>query len=280
MRSDAKFSFAISSVLLITVFMKKIVIFVYLILLPGIYLTDLKAQDFYGRQRKGWLQQAEQSKPKLIETVKSPLRIVSLVKDSMAYQHWKTTDVEPVDSFYRKSFKKQSGTVLDFGDHLTGYLTFSIEDLGRVADAPLRIRFTFGEVPSELATPFDPYPGQLSRAWLQDEVITVSEVPSTITIPRRMAFRYLKMELLGSSVYSDFRISNLSFKATTSVKTVLVALAATTDPLIAQIDKVGLNTLKECMQTVYEDGPKRDRRLWIGDLYLESLANMYSFKNY
>jgi hypothetical protein len=33
------------------------------------------------------------------------------------------------------------------------------------------------------------------------------------------------------------------------------------------------------MQTVYEDGPKRDRRLWIGDLYLESLANQYSFKN-
>ena len=33
------------------------------------------------------------------------------------------------------------------------------------------------------------------------------------------------------------------------------------------------------MQTVYEDGPKRDRRLWIGDTYLESLANQYSFKN-
>ena len=33
------------------------------------------------------------------------------------------------------------------------------------------------------------------------------------------------------------------------------------------------------MQTVYEDGPKRDRRLWIGDMYLESLANRYSFKN-
>ena len=34
------------------------------------------------------------------------------------------------------------------------------------------------------------------------------------------------------------------------------------------------------MQTVYEDGPKRDQRLWIGDLYLESLANTYSFKNH
>ena len=34
------------------------------------------------------------------------------------------------------------------------------------------------------------------------------------------------------------------------------------------------------MQTVYEDGPKRDRRLWIGDLYLEALANAHTFKNH
>jgi len=34
------------------------------------------------------------------------------------------------------------------------------------------------------------------------------------------------------------------------------------------------------MQTVYGDGPKRDQRLWIGDLYLESLANAYSFRNH
>ncbi len=34
------------------------------------------------------------------------------------------------------------------------------------------------------------------------------------------------------------------------------------------------------MQTVYEDGPKRDHRLWIGDLYLEALANRYSFQNF
>ncbi len=33
-------------------------------------------------------------------------------------------------------------------------------------DAPLRLKLTFGEVPAELATPFDPYPGSLSRAWL------------------------------------------------------------------------------------------------------------------
>lgn len=52
------------------------------------------------------------------------------------------------------------------------------------------------------------------------------------------------------------------------------------DPMIRKIDRVGLNTLKECMQTVYEDGPKRDQRLWIGDLYLEALGNNYSYKQH
>ncbi len=242
--------------------------------------SALQAQDFYKDQRSAWLQKAQESQPVLIETIKQPVSLVMLVKDANVFQHWKAVRSNPVDSLYNNSFKKESGAVIDFGEHLTGYCSFSIEDLGRAVDGALRIKFTFGEVPSELTTPFDPYPGGLSRAWLQDEIITVSEVPTTITIPRRIAFRYVKMELLGSSVYSDFRISNISFKATTSANTIPPPLASTTSEMINSIDRVGLNTLKECMQTVYEDGPKRDRRLWVGDLYLESLANMYSFKNY
>ena len=238
------------------------------------------AQDVYKDLRNDWLQKAAQSRPRLIESTRQPVSLVDLVKDEKAFQHWKAVSSKSVDSLYNNSFKKMSGVVVDFGEHLTGYFSFSLEDLGRVADAPIRIKFTFGEVPAELATAFDPYPGGLSRAWLQDEIITVSDVPATMTIPRRFAFRYVKMELLGSSVYSDFRVSNISFKATTSVNTKPEPLASSADKMITDIDRIGLATLKECMQTVYEDGPKRDRRLWIGDLYLESLANMYSFKNH
>ncbi|WP_309121157.1 hypothetical protein [Paenibacillus sp.] len=35
---------------------------------------------------------------------------------------------------------------------------------------------------------------------------------------------------------------------------------------LAAMDRIAVKTLQDCMQTVYEDGPKRDRRLWIGDL--------------
>jgi hypothetical protein len=242
--------------------------------------SSLNAQDVFKDQRNGWLQKAADSEPRLTESIKAPVTLVTLVKDDEAFQDWKAVPSLPLDSLYNQSFKKKTGSVVDFGEHLTGYFTFSVEELRRTVDAALRIKFTFGEVPAELATPFDPYPGGLSRAWLQDEIVTISEVPCTITIPRRLAFRYVKMEVLGSSRFSDFRISNVSFKATTSVNSTPAPLAASTSKMIADIDRIGLATLKECMQTVYEDGPKRDRRLWIGDLYLESLANIYSFKNH
>ena len=58
------------------------------------------------------------------------------------------------------------------------------------------------------------------------------------------------------------------------------ALASTTDPLVRDIYKVGLNTLKECMQTVYEDGPKRDRRLWIATSISKHWQNAHTFKNH
>jgi alpha-L-rhamnosidase len=238
------------------------------------------AQDIYADYRQGWLKKAEEFKPALQETTKKPVGIVKLEKDAAAFQGWKAVKAGSVDQLYSSSFdKKNSGVVLDFGEHLTGYCTFTLKTRRSDMDAPLRLKLTFGEVPAELATPFDPYPGGLSRAWLQDEVVTVTVLPATITIPRRVAFRYLKIEWLGSSSNFEFGFSNIEFKATTSVTVTPSALAESASPMIKAIDKVGLNTLKECMQTVYEDGPKRDRRLWIGDTYLESLANLYSFHN-
>ncbi|WP_080905686.1 family 78 glycoside hydrolase catalytic domain [Parabacteroides sp. Marseille-P3160] len=240
----------------------------------------LYAQDFYtAGERRHWLEKAHEYTPKLVETDMKPMNIVDIVKDQQAFQGWKAVRGSSMELFYKSPIKEQSGVVVDFGEHMTGYFTFSVAPLQTTPDAPARFKFTFGEVPAELATPFDPYPGGLSRAWLQDEIVTVMTVPDTITIPRRLAFRYVKIELIAAPNY-EFTISDMKCKAVTSVSTIPESLPATVSPIIQKIDKTGLNTLKECMQTVYEDGPKRDQRLWIGDLYLESMANNYSYKQY
>lgn len=49
------------------------------------------------------------------------------------------------------------------------------------------------------------------------------------------------------------------------------------DEMICRLDRVSLRTLQNCMQTVFEDGPKRDRRLWLGDLRLQALANYETY---
>lgn len=244
------------------------------------FVQYAQGQNYYAALRQDWMRKAEQSKPQLVITEKKPLRLVEVIPDDKAYQGYKMFDVAPVDSLYTTSFGDKKTAVIDFGEHMTGYFSFSVRSTGLAADGPIRLKFTFGETPAELAVPFDPCPGKLSRAWLQDEVVTVMEIPDTLTILRRLAFRYVKIELLGYSPYYQFNLYDFKCLTQTSVRTWPEELPPTVNPLIREIDRVGLNTLKECMQTVYEDGPKRDQRLWIGDLYLEALGNMYSFRQH
>jgi alpha-L-rhamnosidase len=253
---------------------------IFLIFSLAISFLQVSGQDLYQSHRAQWLLKAKQYIPVLKEDLKEPVNTVVMVKDPQAFQGWSVKKTDSLASFYTTSFRKTKTIVLDFGEHLTGYVSFDLKILKGTADAPTRLKMTFAEVPSEVGTPFDPYPGGLSRAWLQDEVVTVMDIPASVTIERRLAFRYVKIELLGSSTNLDFAISKIQCKAVSSVAKDARSLSQSTSPDIRAIDSIGLKTLKECMQTVYEDGPKRDRRLWIGDLYLESLANSYSFKNF
>lgn len=181
---------------------------------------------------------------------------------------------------YGKNFKDVKEITLDFGKHLTGYFTFHTKTLNRCQDAPVRIKFFFAEMPAELNTPLDPWRGGLSRAWMQDETITITQVDEYITIPRRVAFRYLKIELLGASPDFDFAIDDMHFTAVSSAGELQTELLPECPQIMRDIHDVSVETLRECMQTVFEDGPKRDHRLWSGDLYLQSLANRYSFRNF
>ena len=178
------------------------------------------AQDYYGNNRKQWLQKAEQYKPKLIITEKKPLKVVDIVPDTQSFQKYKAVDVSPIDSLYSMPFRLKKEITIDFGEHLTGYFSFSVRSTGLAADGPLRFKLTFGEVPSEVAVSFDSYKEGLSRAWLQDEVVSVMYVPQTVTLPRRLAFRYIKIELLGSSPYYDFNIHDMKCMAQTSAKNI------------------------------------------------------------
>jgi len=209
----------------------------------------------------------------------APVRLVRPVVDNGAFLKWRMEEATPAAALRSRLMGRGDTAVLDFGRHLTGYLTVTLAGEGRGVDAPARIKFTFGEVPAEVAEPFDFYKGELSRAWLQDEVINVDVLPATLRLPRRYAFRYLKLEVMDTSPNFRVRFQDVSATAVTSAPKEAPPLPAGTPELLRRIDAVSVATLRDCMQTVFEDGPKRDRRLWIGDMRLQALTNYTTFKN-
>ncbi len=227
-----------------------------------------------------WVVLAERLKPSLVRTRHAPASIVEPAADPTAFLRWRMTRVAAAEAIESRLFKPGDAVVLDFGTHLTGYFALSLRGEGRGIDAPARLKFTFGEVPGEIAEPFDPYKGWLSRAWLQDEILNVDVLPATIELPRRYAFRYVKIEIIATSPNYALRIGDVQVTAVTSGSGAVSPLPPSAPELLRQIDEVSIRTLRECMQTVFEDGPKRDRRLWIGDLRLQALTNYATVRNF
>ena len=240
--------------------------------------SEAFCQDIFGSERSRWAQIALECTPELYVTEVEPVSIVEAVRDTAAFQSWRYEAVPGLDTLSEANFRKMRTVTLDFGRHVTGHLHFRLKTIGDVMDCPVRLKFTCAEVPSELNEPFDPWKGSLSRAWMQDETFTTHVSDRDLCLPRRVAFRYLKVELLGGNF--DFALDSVRCEATTSAGEPKTALGKDCPQIIQDINNVSLATLAECMQTVYEDGPKRDRRLWIGDLYLEALAGRYSFQNH
>jgi alpha-L-rhamnosidase len=248
---------------------------------PPAYASALgaTAQGSASREQQ-WVALAERLKPHLRRTTKSPVSLVRPVAAPETFLRWRIDAIGPAAALPERLLKPGDSVTLDFGTHLTGYVTLSLAGQGRGIDAPARLKLTFGEVPGEVVEPFDPYKGWLSRAWLQDEVINVDVLPATIALPRRYAFRYAKIDVVATSPNYAVRIHDVSAAAVTSAGDPPPALSSPASERLRRIDEVSVHTLRECMQTVFEDGPKRDRRLWIGDLRLQALTNYATFRNY
>jgi len=231
-------------------------------------------------RRSSWLEKAVAATPALCHTTSKPVAVIEVKKDASAFQGWKAVRPVPVDSVCNRPLLPGDGFILDFGEHLTGYFTFSVRSFDVPVDAPVRLSFVFGETLSEVAEPLDPYSGTLPRSWMQDETVNIDEVPQTVQMPRRYAFRYAKVTVASSSQYGQFGFSGFQTEAVTCADEKKLTPFTPRNADEKALDTVSLRTLRDCMQTVFEDGPKRDRRLWLGDLRLQALANYATYRNY
>lgn len=238
--------------------------------------TARKAEE----SREGrWVRLAEALKPKLHESVVPPVGVVRPQTAPNSFLRWTMEPVSSVDDLSKRGLKRGDSVILDFGRHMAGYLSFRLIGVGEAVDSPVRLRITFGEAPADVAVPLESYTGDLSRAWLPDETINVDFLPRRVDVPRRHAFRYVKVDVIDTSPNFAARFDQVEARAVTSAGPDPAPLPDATPDLLKRIDTVSLATLRDCMQTVFEDGPRRDRRLWVGDLRLQALTNYSTFRN-
>ena len=169
---------------------------------------------------------------------------------------------------------KGDSVTVDLGNHYVGRFSFNMWYVEEYIDAPVTLRIRFFETKGEMDYDYSSYGGWLCESWIQEDTVKV-DFPGVFTLPRRYAARYVTIEVVHTP--KKLSLSDFTFVAETGADVSKLVPYASEDKELAEIDRVAVNTLKNCMQRVFEDGPKRDRRLWIGDLRLEALANYYTF---
>lgn len=219
--------------------------------------------------------------PALSTWSRHPQRAIKFEKDSSSYFGLKPVLTQHVRELETSLWGRGDEFTLDFGIHMVGHLRFQLSATGINIDAPCRLRLTFGESPIDVTESMDDVKTWISTSWLPDEVINVDIMPQMICLPRRYSFRYLRVQVIDTSAKFKVAFSDVVCTATSSVAPAQELEAVKySDPLLQAIDDVSTFTLRDCMQTVFEDGPRRDRRLWLGDLRLQALVNYSTFRNY
>lgn len=180
--------------------------------------------------------------------------------------------------FEKTTLGEGDSLVIDFGTHYVGKVSFKLSYAGSPPDAPVLLKLKFCEHKSEIDEDTSDYHGWISKSWIQEELVHVDDLPGILRLERRYALRYVRIDVVSISSKFKLTVEGASIKATTSASADVDIRGE--NKVAREIDEVALRTLKNCMQYEFEDGPKRDRRLWLGDLRLQALANYETYKNY
>lgn len=217
-----------------------------------------------------FLEKAACNEPEIYQKEIQPVRFGVPVPDASKWFKYRFEERQESDSLIAGE-----SVYVDFGDHYTGHLSFQMSEVGLYPDSPIKVHIKFAENLYELEYDFDSYNDGLVSSWLQEEILYI-DAPTVVKLPRRYAFRYVKLTMdergfrRGPMKFTDFRITATTSAETSACKPIMA------DTELADIDRIGCKTLEECMQRVFEDGPKRDRRLWVGDLRIQALTGYYT----
>jgi len=225
-----------------------------------------------------YIQKAMYYRRPLKTKIAIPTRTVDFISDPSAFQHVSVEDKGSLSLPF--ALKSGERLLLDFGEHQVGYLHYSLDNSPQdvICDSPVRLKFSFGEFPYEILKPLNEYQGTLGDGWFQREERSAAFLPHSIRLERRYAFRYLLIERTDRANFAVL-LKDIFVEAVSAVDIKDALPIKIDDPQLKKIYHASLKTLKECEQDVFEDGPKRDCRLWMGDLRVQALTDYKTFRN-
>ncbi len=224
-----------------------------------------------------FLKKANDYKRELQHSIRRPRQKVTFCQDAQAFQGLRVAPISNIS--WPIVLGPHESVILDFGHHCVGYLHFALRTIDHIADAPIKFRFSFGEFPFEIEKDPAEYKGGLGSGWLQNEERTYVFMPCTAALERRYAFRYLKIERTEDNAPFAVVFSDLYCDCVSAVDSHTLSPITIPDEKLRRIYDVAVKTLQDCEQDVFEDGPKRDRRLWMGDLKLQAITDFVTFQN-
>ena len=230
---------------------------------------------------EGFANRAVALTPQLHRQKRTPNGLVHFEKENSSFFGVKVVHAHSVEELPQLLWSKRDEFILDFGIHLVGHFSIRLDAEGVNIDAPCRLRFTFGESPFDVTEDMSRVDTWISTSWLPDELINVDWMPETVHLSRRYSFRYVRIQIVDTSPKYKVKFSNCAVESISSIApSRALEILDYHDDLLQSIDEISVFTLRDCMQTVFEDGPRRDRRLWIGDLRLQALTSYHTLKDY
>ena len=193
-------------------------------------------ENFHMTVNEDFLAKAQALTPKLIETEVRPVSVVDIVPQGEDF----IAAAAEQDFTSSRPMGQDDVLCLDFGDHQVGYVSFTLTPVGSPADAPAYLKLRFGEIPYEIAADTDRYRGEVSRAWIQEELIHVDVLPAQVSLPRRYAFRYLQLTVLDTSAKYRVIVSDVVCKSVSSADPSAVPPLNVSDRSLARLDRVSL----------------------------------------
>ena len=222
--------------------------------------------------KNSYLNEAKKLLPELTHQTSYPVSSIKIEKDVQIWLSWKAIIVSSVNELTKVNLIKGDTLILDFGRNIVGYLNGN-------STLPAKIKIEPAEVLAELGDSWDQFNTifdngyKPTRSWFPD----ILDINSKWRLNKRLTFRYVRIVILDAP--SGFQLSGLNCDEVSSVPFSKIKPLIGFSPKMQQIDLAAQYTLRNCIQEVFEDGPKRDQRLWLGDLRLQALLDALTFKS-